>query len=378
VLPPDINRRQLAFTVTAEGVRFGLTAIKNVGEGAIQALLAVRQQHGPITSLHALCEELDLRLVNKRVFESLVKAGAFDSLTPDPALPSAALRPRLLAAIDAACEHGARHQRDKNEGQAQLFAGFLDGAGEPGAAEPGSAAARLPAAAPWTETEQLSFEKETLGLYWSGHPVDRYARQLTELGARSTGELLELPATASRGEGWGPGGPKPIEPDTSIGGIVAACRQLKTRKGDRMAVFTLEDSVGGVEVVVFPEAYQRSASLLETGTLVLVRGKLERDDEDVRILASEIAPLDAVRERIAREVAIHLKKPADRGTLETLGEIFSRHRGDRKISFEVETGEPPHRLRVKVDVSSQIRVRPSPMLIAEVEQLVGAGSVELR
>src|SRR4029079_9683437 len=113
-------------------------------------------------------------------------------------------------------------------------------------------------------------------------------------------------------ESWGPGGRKPIEPDTAVGGIVAACRQLKTRKGDRMAVFTLEDAGGGVEIVVFPEAYQRAAGLIETGTLVLVRGSLKGDDETARILASEIAPLDSVRERIAREVAIRLKKPADR------------------------------------------------------------------
>ena len=191
-------------------------------------------------------------------------------------------------------------------------------------------------------------------------------------------DLAEAHAAPESAEAWGPGGRKPIEADTSVGGIVAACRQLKTRKGDRMAVFTLEDAVGGVEVVVFPEAYQRAAALIETGTLVLVRGKLERDDESVRILATEISPLESVRERAAREVAIHLKTPADRGMFETLGEIFSRHRGDRRVSFEVETGEAPNRLRVRVDVSAQIRVRPSPALIAEVEQLVGAGAVELR
>jgi DNA polymerase III subunit alpha len=143
-------------------------------------------------------------------------------------------------------------------------------------------------------------------------------------------------------------------------------------------VFTLEDAIGGVEIVVFPEAYQRAASLIETGTLVLVRGKLERDDETVRILASEIAPLESVRERVVREVAIHLTKPADRDTLESLGAVFSRHRGDRKVSFEVETGEPPNRLRVRMDISSQIRVRPSPALVSEVEQIVGPGAVELR
>jgi len=382
VLPPDINESQLRFTVEpGKGVRYGLTAIKNVGEGAIESLLEVRRKRGPVASLAALCEELDLRLVNKRVFESLIKAGAFDSLckgTPYEALPIAALRARLLAAVDAACECGARAQRDREQGQAQLFGSMIEEAAA--ATGPAGAAGRLqlPDARPWTESEQLAFEKETLGLYWSGHPVGRYAAALRELGAKSIGELAEVQPAAARDNSWGPGGPKPIEPDTSIGGIIAGCRQLKTRKGERMAVFTLEDAQGSVEIVAFPEAYQRAAALIDTGAMVFVRGKLERDDETVRILASEIAPLDSVRERAAHEVAIHFRKPADRGTLETLGEIFSRHRGDRKVSFEVEAGEAPKRLRVKMDVSSQIRVRPSPTLIAEVEQLVGAGSVELR
>jgi DNA polymerase-3 subunit alpha len=181
-------------------------------------------------------------------------------------------------------------------------------------------------------------------------------------------------ASPSRSDAWGPGGPKPIEPDTTIGGIVAACRLLKTRKGDRMAVFTIEDAQGGVEVIAFPEAYQRSAALIETGSLVLVRGKLERDDESVRVLATEVAPLESVRERLAREVKIRLKAPQN-GVFHALLDIVSRHRGDRKVSFEVETVD---HLRVRVDVSSQIRVRPSPALIAEVEQVAGVGSVELR
>jgi DNA polymerase-3 subunit alpha len=391
VLPPDINESQLRFSVEPQkGVRFGLTAIKNVGEGAIESLLSVRAKQGRITSLHALAQDLDLRLVNKRVFESLVKAGAFDSLIERDqslaALPIAVKRARLFAAIDVACEHGARMQRDQNEGQAQLFGGFDD------TGSTAHVAFTLPDATPWTESEQLAFEKETLGLYWSGHPVDRYAGELKEYGARTTVELADQQPSPQQ-DSWGPGGRKPIEPDTSIGGIVAACRQLKTRKGDRMAVFTLEDALGGVEVIAFPETYQRAASLIETGTMVLIRGKLERDDESVRILASEIAPLDSVRERVAHEVAIRVTMPATRGVFEQLGEIFSRHRGDRRVSFEIELAAPvdvargalsaverasARRLRVKADVSSQIRVRPSPSLVAEVEQVVGHGSVLLR
>jgi DNA polymerase III subunit alpha len=379
ILPPDINESQLQFTVERDrGVRFGLTAIKNVGGGAIESLLAVRAKQGRIASIHALCEELDLRLVNKRVFESLIKAGAFDSVArTDPFLAqrsSRELRPRLVAAVDAACEYGARHQRDRDEGQAQLFA---NAGGDEEHAGPGTPAGfTLPAAPAWTETEQLGFEKETLGLYWSGHPVDRYAAELEDFGARLTTELLEQPTNGSRADGWGPGGPKPIEPDTSVGGIVAACRQLKTRKGDRMAVFTLEDAQGGVEVIAFPEAYQRAASLIETGTMVLVRGKLERDDESVRILASEIVPIEAVRERLAREVKIRIRKPANQ-TVQALLEVVSRHRGDRRLSFEIET-DAPRPLRVSLDVSAQIRVRPSPALVAEVEQIVGPGAVSLR
>ena len=377
VLPPDVNESGVRFTVEQEGVRFGLTAIKNVGEGAIESLLQVRKKQGRLTSLAALCEDLDLRLANKRVFESLVKAGAFDSLArANPVhdgLPSTALRPRLIAALDAACEHGVRFQRDRDEGQAQLFGAF-DHANEP--TGDGLKAAPLPDAAPWTETEQLGFEKETLGLYWSGHPIDRYASALKDFGARSAVELAHTPADPSRGEAWGPEGRKPIEADTSIGGIVSTVRPLKTRKGDRMAVFMLEDAQGGVEVIAFPETFQKSGALIVAGTMLLVRGKLERDDESVRILASEIAPIESVVERLAREVRIYLKPAPATDILQALLEIVSRHRGDRKVSFEVETGAP-RRLRVRLDVSSQIRVRPSPALVAEVEQLVGRGAVEL-
>jgi DNA polymerase-3 subunit alpha len=370
VLPPDVNESELRFTVTPSGVRFGLTAIKNVGDGAIESLLAVRRAKGPITSLRTACEDLDLRLFNKRVFESLTKAGALDSLGGTVTGHPREVRPRLIAAVDAACEYGARVQRDRTEGQAQLFGGADEGApvGD----------GRLPEAPPWSESEQLAFEKETLGLYWSGHPVDRYRHDLKEFGAPSIGELAEAPAGGARTDAWGPGGPRPIEPDTSVGGIVAAVRPLKTRKGDHMAVFTLEDAEGSVEVIAFPEAFERSGGLIEVGTLVLVRGKLERDEESVRLLASEILPLDSLRERLAREVAIRVKMPAARGVFEALGVVFSRHRGDRRVSFEIEVPSGATPLRVRADVSQQIRVRPSLTLIAEVEEIVGHGSVSLR
>ncbi len=218
----------------------------------------------------------------------------------------------------------------------------------------------LPEAPPWTETEQLAFEKETLGLYWSGHPVDRYASELKEFGARSTGELAQMPATGARGDAWGPGGPKPIEPDTSVGGIVAACRQLKTRKGDRMAVFTLEDAQGGVEVIAFPEAYQRAASLIETGH----DGARPRQAGARRRVGAGPGVGDRADRERARTAGAGGGHPPDgcrpAAACSRRSARSSRDTaGDRRVSFEIELPGDSTRLRVKADVSSQIRVRPS-------------------
>ena len=310
VLPPDINESQLRFTVEPEkGVRFGLTAIKNVGEGAIDSLLAVRKAGGRITSLHALCEDVDLRLVNKRVFESLVKAGAFDSL--------------------------AQQNRPSRRCRRWRFSrGFWRPWTRPASTAPACSARKTAARAIFSAGSRMSSPADRPR--WSRHARRRRVDRARAAGfrERDARPLLERPSRGplrGRPQGirrahdrrarrpadaraaarrLGPPVAKPLEPDTSIGGIVAACRQLKTKKGGRMAVFTLEDAQGGVEVIVFPETYQRSAALIESGTLVLVRGKLERDEETARILATEIVALEAVRERIAREVAIRVQMPA--------------------------------------------------------------------
>jgi DNA polymerase-3 subunit alpha len=351
ILPPDVNSSELAFTVTPEGVRFGLMAVRNVGEGAIVSILGVRRAAGRLDSIFTLCEQADLRLVNKRVLESLVKAGAFDSLMPAAAGPASFVRARLFAAVDRALEHGGRHQRDRDQGQSQLFGA----GGDAGGAD----AVPIPDATPWTEAQQLAFEKEALGLYMSGHPLERFAEDLKAFGAR---RLDELAAS---------------EADVCVGGIVAGCRLLKTRKGDRMAVFTLEDPGGGVETVVFPEAFAKHASLVENDTMVAVRGKFEKDDESARLVASEILPIGALRERIAREVAIRLTLPPHgRGTFEALAELLARHRGDRRVSFELAVRTTDRPLRVRADVA--LRVKPSERLVADVERLCGEGSISLR
>jgi DNA polymerase-3 subunit alpha len=371
VLPPDINESQLDFSVEpGKGVRFALAAIKGIGESAVNAIIAARARlGGRVPSLHALCEIVDLRIVNKRVLEALAKAGACDGIVGGDARAG---RARLCASLDAVVDYGTRLQRDRSLGQTQLFGGGEDGrAGS-------ESAVQLPSAVPWTEIEQLHFEKEALGLYWSGHPTDRYAEALRQFGAKTTGEIVKREAAGEDGgvpiNGNG-NGHRPAE-DVSIGGIVAATRPLKTRKGDRMCVFTLEDAQGSLEVVVFPEGFKQCGHLVEEGRMVLVKGRSERDEETGRILAAEIVPIETVREQLASSVAIRLSAPRhDRDTFMRLWDVLMRHRGDRRVAIELL--DPERHLRVTIDVNTQIRVRPSDRLVSDVEQICGAGSVRL-
>ena len=350
ILPPDVNSSELAFTVTKEGVRFGLCAVKNVGEGAVLSILAARRELGRIDSLFTLCEHADLRLVNKRVLESLVKAGALDSLVPNAADDARRARARLFAAADRALEHGGRHQRDKEKGQNQLFGGPSDD----GIVH----AVALADAAPWAEAVQLAGEKEALGFYMSGHPLDRFAQELKTFGARRVSELTESMA------------------DVWTAGIVSGLRPLKTKKGDRMAVFMLDDVAGSLEVVVFPETFGKCGSVVEADAMVLVRGKFEKDDESARIVATELLPIGSLQERTTREVVIHLAPQPQRSIFEQLAELLSRHRGDRRVYIELDVKGREKPLRVRSEVP--LRVKPSERLVSEVEQLCGSGSVELR
>ena len=350
ILPPDVNSSSLAFTVNGDGVRFGLAAVKGVGESAILSILAMRDAQKGIASLHALCEASDLRLVNKRVLESLVKAGAFDTMAGRAGPP--ALRARLFAAIDGALEHGNRSQRDRDLGQSQLF-------GDP-EADDGPGGIRLPDVPPWIESQQLTYEKEALGLYLSGHPLDRFADELRRAGALTTIEL---------------GG---ADGDILIGGIVGGCRPLKTRRGNRMAAFNLDDPLGSVEVVVFPEPFEKHGALVENDTMVIVRGKLERDEETRRVLAAEILPITALQDTLVRQLDVKLSAPPhDRGTFERLAELFARHRGDRPVTVELDVLRAGRPMRVRADLG-QVRIKPSAGLIEEVEQLCGRGTVSLR
>ena len=356
VLPPDINESELAFTVTPQGVRFGLGAVKNVGDGAVEAILSVRRADGNLTSIDRLCEEVDLKVINKRALESLVKAGACDSLLgPPPAGGEAGtvsrLRPaQLLAMLDGALERGSRRQRDRDLGQHQLFGDAYEAAG-------GETGARPPDVPPWTEGEKLSFEKEALGLYLSGHPIDRFQRDLERAGVRRI-EALGGSASSVR-----------------VGGVISQCRRLRTKKGDPMAVVTLEDRGGRMEAVVFPEAFRRHGALLDDDRLVVVAGKLDSDEEAPRMTVDEVLSMESVLGDVGRPLAIRLASPpADRTTIEALAEVLGRHDGTGRVALEIELRNqmPPVRVRARL---SRMRIRPSDALVADIERVCGKGAV---
>jgi len=362
VLPPDINASDLHFTVQGgpaqpgrtEGVRFGLGAVKGAGEGAVLSLLAAREAlGGQITSLFKLAEHLDLRLVNKKVIESLIKAGACDSLAPGGRDRYLSWRPRLLAGVDRILDHGSRHQKDRDQGQTHLF-----GSDDEATAALDDAAI-LPDAAPWTETQALTFEKEALGLYMSGHPLQRYADVIAATGARTVSAMTQS------------------EPDCQVAGVVTGVRQLKTKRGDRMAAFNLEDEAGKFEVVVFPEAFSKFGRFVVDDAMLIVRGKFERDDETSKMVANELSSIEAARERTVREVQIRLVgERGSREALRSLVQVFERHPGDRRVSFVVEVKGAERGMLVRAATSH--RIRPSEGFVRDVESVCGAGAVSLK
>ena len=264
VRPPDVQKSSALFTVETdasgapEAIRFGLAAIKNVGEGAIEAIVAVRdggEEPGPFRSLADLCQRVDLHTINKRVMESLIKANAVASLGTAGA---------LLAALDVALENGQRHQRDVAAGQSTLFdlfampadesVQFLDGGEE------------IP------RRERLRWEKELIGLYLSEHPLGDIATELPDYVTAYTGELAEEADQAK----------------VTLGGILISSRRVVTRAGSTMLVATLEDLQGSVEVVVFPKVFEQTAVFWADDNVVLVTGRIDRRDDAPQILCEAV------------------------------------------------------------------------------------------
>ncbi len=347
VLPPDVNTSRLEFSVEGGRIRFGLAAVKNVGDAAIRSVLEARRRLGRFRTLTEFCEHGDQRLVNKRVVDSLVKAGAFDSL--------GASRARMCAGADAVLEAASRRAQERESGQASLFGALGGSESVPPARDP------LPDAPEWSERETLAHEKETLGFYVTGHPLTPYAQELADLCTHTTAAL---------GVSAQPGA------EVTVGGIVTSLRRKKTKKGDWMATFHVEDLEGAVEVIVFPELYLRSQARLVEETPVLVTGRAEMEDRP-RVLASAIATLQEAREGRTAGVAITLVTTGmTEETLQRLRSALEAHRGGVPVYIEIaHPGE--FSIVLKAD-ASEFGTNPTRELRASVESLLGKGAVRFR
>jgi len=333
VMPPDINESLKDFTVVGDGIRFGLVVIKNVGIGAVENIIAVRKKDGKFTSLLNFCERVDLRAVNKRVIESLIKSGAFDSI---------GRRAALLKKTESVLDRATAIQKEISNGQGALFQmekkSYLPD--EPETDD----------AAEFSPDELLRMEKEMLGLYISGHPLasvkelmeEQTNTRASEMSERKEGELV------------------------IVGGILSGCRKLTTRRKELMMVANIEDLTGIIPVVIFPRAYEKYAPLLFEDAVVIIKGKVNIDsmNDEKKVLCDIVKPLSKEK---GKSRVFHIKVEREKfGSIPELKNIFSLYKGKEPVYLHMD-GKI-----IKVGEEHYVSIDPS--IVSQVEDLLGKDS----
>jgi DNA polymerase-3 subunit alpha len=347
VLGPDVNASQKNFAVSGGAIRFGLAAIKNVGEGAVESVLAIRADTGPFKSFYDFCRRVDLHKVNKRMLEGLIKAGAFDS--------TGAKRSQLMAVIDQAVEEGAAAQRERELGQTSIFGAELNGHDTSAT----TTTPPLPSIAEWDQAQRLKYERELTGFYITAHPLTRYEATISALSTATTVSLAELPDGK----------------EVKICGIIATVKSMLTKKGDRMAYLTVEDLQGTVEVIVFPDLCKTAGELIAPERLVRITGTIDRGDKGTKIRGSKIEPLAEVQTQSIKRIRIRLSdRPEVREQLPRLLDIFKRHPGGTTISMSFRTDGA---LEAETAPLPNLTVSPSEHFVADVEEVLGKGALSL-
>ncbi|CAB5111187.1 DNA polymerase III alpha subunit (EC [Olavius algarvensis associated proteobacterium Delta 3] len=342
VLPPDINESGKTFTVSGDKIRFGLVAVKNVGEGAIDAIVEARTE-GPFTSLYDFCERVDLRKVNKRVVESLVKCGALDV--------TGHRRSQMAAALEDVIEYGQLLQRERSDPQMGLFSG--GGGQEQVVGHP-----PLPDIGEWREKQLLAFEKEALGFWITGHPLTRFTATLEKFTSTDTLSVLD----ADDGE------------TVRMGGIVTNSKTIQTKKGDLMAFVTVEDLNGSLEVIVFSSVYAVSSELLQDDAFILIHGRVQKDEKSVKLIADSVISMERAEELWTARVHFNLDMSrTTRETLSDLNSILRRHPGSSRAFINLIL---PETAQTMIELPEELRIQPGPTLSRDVNGLVGYPAVE--
>ncbi len=348
VLPPDINESYSDFTVINDRIRFGLAAVKNVGGAALEAILADRKSGGVYRSLSDFCNRIDSSKVNRKVIESLVKAGAFDSMGGH--------RAQYIDILDQCLDRAKAVQRDRISGQMSLFA-----VGQPAASGPiDTAEIELPVSVEWSRLQRLAYEKETVGFFLTGHPLEGVMDDLRR--AVDT----DITGAAKLRDGQ----------TVRVGGLIAHCKEHKSKKGDRMAFTVLEDMKANIEVIIFPSTFAECAPLLISEQPLVVLGTVQQGERGAKIIAQEVKTLDDTLEQYADRAIITLRAAAtSRQHMAELKELFYQFHGTTPVLLTLHFDS---RGEVDIQVLKDMSIRACPGFFSSVKRLCGPGTLELQ
>lgn len=346
ILPPDANESYSHFTVVGNSIRFGLTAIKNVGQLAVDSIVEARKKHGKFKTLYDFCEHVNLRLVNRKVIESLIKCGAFDSFGLH--------RSQMFAMIDHALDVADILQKDRDSGQLSFFDTFESDDTFKKEFQ------QVPDIKEWPKSQLLVFEKALLGFYITGHPLAIYEKALKMLTRYNTATLGKLV------DGQ----------EISIGGIITKVKFTFTKKtSEKMAILILEDLKGTVEVLVFPRTFKQAGKYIAGDAIVFIKGVVNLREDTPKIIAGEVLPLDEARKKYVHAMSIRLYTTGlEKKTLHQLNEIIKRYKGNVPIYLNFTTQD---KRQLQLSTGRDISVLPSDELIEEIEGLLGQGCVRM-
>jgi len=356
ILPPSVNKSQAFFSVEKEKIRFGLGAIKGVGLGAIEAIVETREKNGPFETIYGLTRELDLKAVNKKALDSLTRSGAMDDVDGH--------RAQLVEAVDMAVQYAQRVQAERASGQNSLFGG------QPGMTtmEP-----NLPVVEPWPRSILLKAERELLGFYVSGHPLEAYLAETRAFSTVQLGDTAGIEAEVSahqKQKSSGDGYMRERGPVHSICGIITSVQRRTTKKGKPIAFFSLEDFSGQAEVICFSSLFDRVQNYLVVDEIVLVQGEVELRGGDIKIIAQDVFPMWKVREQLVKSIILRLDADqVQMEQIEKLGALCDANRGTKKLYFDLIASDlpgGPQRIH-----SRKFVVDPTPELIQGITRLFG-------